>query len=254
MKSPVVMIGVGELGGVFARGLLKCGHPVYPVTRDTDLDAMARDCPAPEAVLLTVGESDLQPTLEAVPAAWRDRLVLLQNELLPRDWEAHGIENPTVISVWFEKKPGQDFKVLISSPVYGPHADLVVASLATMGIPARVLDSPEQLLFELVRKNVYILTTNIAGLEAGGTVRELWNQHETLARQVADEVMDIQDWLTAQHHNREALIQGMLEAFDGDPEHNCMGRSAPGRLNRALEHADEAGLSVHKLREICSQC
>ena len=254
MKSPVVMIGVGELGGVFARGLLKCGHPVYPVTRDTDIQAMAKTCPAPEAVFLTVGENDLHPALESVPAAWRDRLVLLQNELLPRDWQAHGIQNPTVISVWFEKKPGQDFKVLISSPIYGPHGETVLTALQAMGIPAHMLDSSERLLFELVRKNVYILTTNIAGLEAGGTVSELWAKHEALARKVALEVMDIQDWLTGQHHDREALIQGMLQAFEGDPDHGCKGRSAPGRLKRALEHADEAGLSVHKLREICSQC
>lgn len=31
MKHPVVLIGVGEMGGVFGRGLLKLGHPVFPV-------------------------------------------------------------------------------------------------------------------------------------------------------------------------------------------------------------------------------
>ena len=37
MKSPVVLIGIGEMGGVFARGFLRAGYPVYPVTRQTDL-------------------------------------------------------------------------------------------------------------------------------------------------------------------------------------------------------------------------
>jgi len=188
-----------------------------------------------------------------VPNAWRDRLILLQNELLPNDWKKHGIDNPTVISVWFEKKPGQDFKVLIPSPVYGPHAQMIVEAMTALGIPTNKLHSDEALLQELVLKNVYILTTNIAGLEAGGTVSRLWSKCEKLARQVADEVMDIQAFLTGETLDREALVKGMLVAFDGDPDHNCMGRSAPARLERALKIADEAGLAVRKLREIHSQ-
>jgi hypothetical protein len=42
----------------------------------------------------------------------------------------------------------------------------------------------------------------------------------------------------------------MLQAFDGDPEHKCMGRSAPARLQRALELADDASLAVPHLRKI----
>jgi hypothetical protein len=65
--------------------------------------------------------------------------------------------------------------------------------------------------------------------------------------------MDLQEHLTQRQLDRDALIKGMLEAFDGDPDHNCMGRSAPARLERALTIADEAGLAVPKLREIHSQ-
>jgi len=36
---------------------------------------------------------------------------------------------------------------------------------------------PNELLYELVRKNLYILTINIAGLKTGGTVGELWGKH-----------------------------------------------------------------------------
>src|SRR3569833_4640592 len=42
----------------------------------------------------------------------------------------------------------------------------------------------------------------------------------------------------------------MLEAFDGDPAHKCLGRAAPARLRRALSYADETDLAVPKLREI----
>jgi len=253
MKKAVVSIGVGEMGGVFVRGILRLGYPVVPVTRDMNMNDVANEVSNPEAVLVSVAEKDIDAVLAAIPQVWRDRLILLQNELLPRDWQKHGIKNPTVISVWFEKKPGQDFKVLIPSPVFGPHAQLIADALTALGIPVNILGSEDELLQELVLKNVYILTTNIAGLETGGTVSELWNKHEVIARMVADEVMDIQSHLISNQLDREQLIQGMLVAFDGDPDHNCKGRSAPARLERALKIADEAGLAVKKLREIHSQ-
>jgi len=87
----------------------------------------------------------------------------------------------------------------------------------------------------------------------GRTVETLWNQHQDLARAVATDVMDIQDWLTDQHNDRNRLIAGMVKAIEGDLQHKCMGRSAPARLSNAIEMADEAGLQVPKLREIYQQ-
>ena len=231
MKSPIVLIGIGEMGSVFARGFLRAGYPVYPATRETDLAEAARAIPTPELVLVAVAENDLHSVLEQLPPAWFQRIGLLQNELLPGDWEQYGFAQPTVISVWFEKKKGQDVKVLIPSPAFGRQAGLLQEALGSIDIPVRVLASAPELLFELVVKNVYIVTTNCAGLVTGGTVSELWAGHRELA---------------------EALIQGMLAAFDGDPEHKCMGRSAPARLARAIRQADEAGLDVPRLREIAA--
>ncbi|HHM04664.1 MAG TPA: hypothetical protein ENJ19_02845 [Gammaproteobacteria bacterium] len=250
MKQTIVIIGIGELGGVFARGFLRCGHPVCPVIRETDINEAAHTLPDPALVLVAVAEGDLHPTLDAVPGVWKNRLGLLQNELLPRDWEAHGLEQPTVTAIWFEKKKGRDVKVLLPSPVYGPRAALLTAALAAVDIPARPLIREEELVYELVRKNVYILTTNIAGLVAGGTVSELWARHRDLARAVAEDVMTIQDHLVATPPSHERLLQGMLEAFAGDPGHRCMGRSAPLRLQRALALADAHGLAVPTLRKI----
>ena len=253
MKEPVVMIGVGEMGGVFARGILRTGHPVIPVTRDMDMQVVAEKYPEPILALVSVAENDLHPVLKDLPAAWHGCLGLLQNELLPRDWEQYNYIKPTVISVWFEKKKGQDFKVLIPSPAFGPQADLLVNALATLDIPARTLSNADELLDELVIKNVYILTTNICGLVTKGNVDDLWNNHHQLAREVANEVIDIQEWLTNSKFDREKLIQGMVEGINGDLQHNCMGRSAPARLERALQQAEKASLIVKKLREIHSQ-
>lgn len=250
--SEVVVIGLGQLGRVFAGGLLRSGHSVVSVNRGDDLFTVAHAHPDPALVLVAVAENDLHTVLAAMPGAWRPHVALIQNELLPRDWEKYRYADPTVISVWFEKKKGTDAKPLIASPVAGPGAALLCRALASIDLPCREVASGDALLFELVRKNVYILTTNIAGLKTGGTVSQLWAQHETFARQVANEVMDIQDALTGVAHDRDALIAGMLEAFDGDPDHGCTGRSAPSRLARAIVHAEEFSLAVPTLRTLAN--
>lgn len=250
MKKPIVVWGMGEMGSVFARGFLKLGYSVVPVVRSSDPEAIAVDCPDPELVLVAVGEAALQEVLGTVPKAWHGKVALLQNELLPSDWQEHPFVDPTVISVWFEKKKGMDSKPLISSPAFGPQAGLLVDALATLDIPAHEVATLDEMTYELVRKNVYIVTTNIAGLKTGGTVSELWANHEAFARDVASDVMDIQQTLVGHELPRERLIAGMLEAFDGDPEHGCMGRSAPARLARAISQAGVVGLPVKTLREI----
>ncbi len=249
-KNTVIVIGLGEMGSVFARAILKLGYPVYPASRNTDLNKLAKEIPEPEMVLVAVGEADLQPCLQKLPAVWKNNVTLLQNELLPRDWAPHNFIDPSIISVWFEKKKGQDSKVLISSPCFGPKASLLVDALATLDIPAHEVASAEEMEQELLIKNIYILTTNIAGLITKDNVKDLWDNHNDLAIEVANEVMDIQSTLVGHELNRDELIKGLKKGIDGDHEHMCMGRSAPARLQRALELADQAGLTVHKLKEI----
>jgi len=241
------------MGGVFARAFLHAGHPVYPVLREMDMAETAQQMPSPELVLVAVAEADLHPTLETLPPAWFQRLGLLQNELLPDDWQRYGFPQPTVISAWFEKKRGQDIKVLIPTPVFGPSADLVQQALTGIGVPVRVLADEQELLFELVVKNVYIVTVNCAGLITGGTVDELRTGNAELMNAVAREVIQIQQFLTGQTFDADRVIEAMLMAFDGDPEHQCTGRSAPARLQRALEQAQRAGLAVPRLREIAAK-
>lgn len=249
-KEPVIVIGLGEMGSVFARAILKLGFPVYPVSRDTDMDELAREIPNPIMVLNAVGEKDLQATLKKIPSCWHNSITLLQNELLPRDWESYKFSEPTIISVWFEKKKGQDSKVLIPSPCFGPKASILVDALATLDIPAREVSSEEEMEQELLIKNVYILTTNISGLVTKGNVADLWGSHNELAHEVANEVMDIQATLVGHDLDRDKLINGFKAGIDGDLEHMCMGRSAPARLARAIEQADAEHLVVSKLREI----
>jgi len=251
MKKPIVVLGIGELGSVFSRAFLKNNHAVYPITRSTDIDELKASID-PELILVCTAEGDLQSALSSIPAEWKDRVAMMQNELLPRDWESHNFTNPSVISVWFEKKKGIDSKVLISSPAFGPKAQILADSLALIDIPAHVVANEDELLFELALKNLYILTTNIAGIaiESGSNVNDLRNQHLALMREVSADVLKLQSALTGKTFNDVELEQGMIKAFEGDLNHGCMGRSASARLDRALDQANEFNLEIPTLQKI----
>ena len=59
----------------------------------------------------------------------------------------------------------------------------------------------------------------LPGLECGGNVRELWLNHHELACSVAGDMLDIQEYPVDRTLNRTGLVEGVLAAFDGDPEH-----------------------------------
>ena len=252
MNQPIVIIGIGELGGVFAKAFLHAGYPVYPVTREMDVDPAAKNMPNPQLVLAAVAEKDFASVMQSTPAPWRNRMGLLQNELLPRDWQSYHIDDPTVISVWFEKKKGMDTNVLIPSRVYGPQAKLMAGALHGIGIACDVLPAEDDLLYELVRKNVFVFTINIAGLVLpdGATTADLWTRHQELALAIADEVIDVQEWLTGASFDRKRLIDGLIEGINGDLQHKCKGRSARGRLERVIAVADQADLNIPRIRQI----
>lgn len=250
MKKPIVIIGIGELANVFACGFLRCGYPVYPITRAMNLAEECQQIPVPELVLITVQENKLHALLEQLPKAWCDKVALVQNELLPRDWQAHPIKNPTVTVVWFEKKQGLELTNILQSPSFGPNAEIISNALQAVEVPAPVLESEQDLLYELVRKAVYILTVNIAGLVNNCTVGDLWMKHQPLAREIAKEVILIQASLIGQTLADEKIINGMVAGIEDCPHRFCLGRSALSRLKRALNHAEAANLNTPKLTQI----
>ena len=245
----IVVVGLGQLGGVFARGFLRLGHPVVPVHRDSDVSVLAQTWSAPELVLVAVGEKDLADALSDLPAPWRHRVGLVQNELLPGDWEGI-LSRPTVMSVWFEKRETFEARVMRPSPVYGPQSDLMADALAAMGIPAQALPDADRLLFELVVKNVYILAKNAAGLAVGGDGRSLWSAHADLAEGLVDEALAVQEAVTGQTFDRAAVVAAVREGFDGGPEQKNLGRSAPARVARAVALANAHRVAVPTLRRL----
>lgn len=253
MKHPIVIIGIGELGGVFARGFLKCGYPVFPVTRETDITLMAGEIPEPQLVLIAVAEKDMHQVLDAVPAPWKNRLALLQNELLPHDWQGRKISEPTVISVWFEKKRHIETTVLIPSPVYGPHSGLIVQALEPFDIPCRLLGNSNELALALATKNIFVAMINIAGLAVGGTTGSLWKHHREFAIQIAMEIQQIQEKLIGHALDSRMVLDTIEQAIQSVPEHTCTGRSAPARLTRALKLAQELSCYTPVMDKIASR-
>jgi len=251
--TPAVIVGMGEMGGSFAKGLLRLGHAVVPMLRGTPVADVANRYPEPLLALVTVGEADLDSTLAALPAAWKPNTGLIQNELLPRDWLARAVVNPTVAVVWFEKKPRRTETPILPTPIAGRHAAMLVDALAAIDVPALVVTDEADLLYELVRKNVYIIAMNVGGLVSGGTTSDLWYNHRALAEEVARDVISVQEWLTGSSLNTDRYLSGLVEAIDARPDIGATGRSAPARLARAISHADHAGLAVPRLRRIAAK-
>lgn len=248
--NDVVLVGLGQMGSVFAHAFLREGHTVHPVNRETDADALAERVPEPAICMVTVGEADLDGVLETLPESWRSRVGLLQNELLPPSWEKHGISDPTVAVVWFEKKATIATKVILPTPVAGPEAALISRSLLRIGVGAEMVED-DALLPALVAKNLYILVANCAGLETGGTVGDLFENHRPLVDAVAGEVLAIQKALVGRPLGNESEILRIVErAVASDPEHGAKGRSAPARLKRAIAQAEEHDIDVPKLKAL----
>ena len=252
MRQPIVIIGIGQLAGVLASAFLRNGHPVYPIIRSMDIIEEAKILPDPRMVVVAVAESDFRTVMETIPDRWRNHLVLIQNELLPRDWEIYDVQNPTIISVWFEKKKGMDYNPILPSPVYGPMADFIAESLGKIEIPCKILHSSDDLVAELVLKNVFVFTINIAGLvlPEGTTTSMLWEKDRELTLEVADDIIDLQESITGKTFDRDRLREGLIAGLKGDPHHKCKGRSAHGRLIRTLKLADEAGLKLSAIRDV----
>lgn len=251
IPGTVVMVGIGQMASVLSFGLLRIGHTVVPVIRDCPLSRSAARVPAPELVMLAVGEDELDPLLAEMPAPWRARVGLLQNELRPSVWKRHGIQGPTLLSAWFEKKRGIDVRVLRPSRVFGPAASLLVRALGAIGVPAELAPESE-LSAELARKNLYILTANISGLAVDESVGVLWEQHRDLVEGLFDELLTLEGRRLEVELDRAAQYASWVAGVMSAPDRRARGRTAPDRLRRALSDADRMGLALPRLREIAS--
>jgi len=78
----------------------------------------------------------------------------------------------------------------------------------------------------------------------------LYDDHFDLMMEVMSDIIAIQSSLTGTKLIAEDFEKSLRKAFDGDPDHKCMGRSAPQRLQRALELASEFQIDTPVLGKI----
>lgn len=242
----VVVVGIGELGAVFANGLLKLGFAVVPITRRQSIAETLVAAADAELVLVTVGEEALGGVLREIPSTHKGRVGLVQNELVPRDWQRAGLDQPSGVVVWFEKKAGRPVHVVQKSLAYGAKRELLAEALGALSIEVGQIGQPE-LPFELALKNLYILVHNLAGLRTGGTVGALWREHVALAEAVTQDVLRHQEAVLGVPMDGNRLKARLAEAVAADPEHACAGRTARQRLARVLKQAAELGVRLHTL-------
>lgn len=249
MNEAIAIVGMGQLGALSSELLGARGARVTPIRRG---DAIAAATLPPDRVIVAVGEDDLAGALASLPVAWRDRVVLVQNELAPDQWQAHGVTHPTVAIVWFEKKAGKPARVVLPTPIAGPWAVPLAATLTEAGLPASAIDDT-LLLPSLLDKNVYILVSNLAGLVAppGTTTSALLElpMLETTTRVFAD-VLAVECARLGLPLDEDTASAQMMRAFTADPDHVAAGRSAPARLRRTLARAAQLGLEVPTLRAL----
>lgn len=245
-----IIVGMGELGSVFALALLRRGVTIVPVLRSTPPEALVAERREPGLCVITVGEEALGGVLDGGLRRYSDRWVLVQNELRPSEWERRGIATPTVAIVWFEKKPGRDVRALVSTPVFGPKASIVVSALSGLGLPAHLETDPERLVFEMALKNLYILSMNFAGLLQDTDVGTLWHQHQPLLAQICNEVIELESAQMQRALPASSLKIELERIIAADPRHVAAGRSARNRLARTTATARRLGISTPTLDEI----
>lgn len=258
VQKPVVIVGMGQLGTIFAEGFLKLGYPVVSVLRGQNMQETSVE---PRLVVLAVGEDDLHAALASVPDEWKDRVVLLQNELRPEQWLSHQFyreQDPTVAIVWFEKKPGKLPHVVLPTVLYGPHSVLLEQTLVGLSLACRRIQSDEELIFELFLKNLYILGLNLGGIETGGSAGDLLSHPSDILQRVSADVLELERVslkrveplgsrgaaLSGIRPDEQALSEALSGAIAADPEHACSGRSAPRRLQRSLVLAEKLGIQL----------
>lgn len=246
---------MGQLGTVFAEGFSRLGFEIVPIRRG---ESWPEGCDNPHVIVVATGEDDLPGALSLIPERLQDRIVLLQNELRPDQWQQHLTTEPTVAIIWFEKKADRPPHIVRDSVTSGPLADLVKSCLSAHDLPAQVATGDGALTHALALKNLYILCLNFAGLSGVKTAGELLGEKRAIFEALFSEIFRVESALLQAASGRisEVLLdqaklhEDLEHAILADPNHGCAGRTASSRLARTLRHARRLGLETPTLRAL----
>lgn len=246
MSSPIVVIGMGQLGTVFADAWSQLGKSILALRRHQPI---IQDI-SPRAVLIATGEQDLSPVLASLPQTWRSQLILVQNELIPAIWQPYS-DQPTLVAVWMEKKPHIEVRSLRASVAFGPNADLVADAFHAIKQPLSLAKDYPDMIQELAFKNIYIWTTNIYGLIAPGAIGQLVTEpHATALASLIDELCQIQSAVSGYYCSPKMVTPIIWHIIHDNADRKIPGRSAPARLKRVMSAAHQYSLVTPELDRI----
>lgn len=244
-----VVIGVGNLGRLYAGGLLRAGYSLAPIRRETDPAPVLLAHPPGTPLLCAVGEADLAAVIDAVPVDRRCDLLCLQNELFPADLDALGAPDAGLAVAWTLAKPG--FPVIVGrrAAASGAAAPAFARACEALGHPCVLSDDPG---WEAATKYAFIVAVNALGL-CESTTLERW---VTADRQQVEVVVRESCALALARIGESDRIDDALsevwEGIHGFGPLPCRGRSSRSRVARALERARELGTPTPHLRSIAA--
>ncbi|PSR26162.1 MAG: hypothetical protein C7B46_20200 [Sulfobacillus benefaciens] len=246
MDSPIVVIGMGQLGTLFADAWIQLGQSTLTIRREQRVN---QDI-APRAVLIATGEQDLPPVLASLPHFWRSHVILIQNELVPQIWVPY-TDQPTLVAVWAEKKPHIEVHSLRSSVVFGPHTDLVADAFAAMNQPLSVAKDYSDMLLELSIKNIYIWATNIYGLSNPGSLGQLAAEpHAAVLESLMAELCQVHSAVAGYYCAPQRIIPIIWHIIHTNADLKIPGRSARTRLERVMSAVHQHSLATPELSRI----
>jgi hypothetical protein len=242
----MIVLGVGELGRLFAGAALAEGLHVTPITRGVTPAHVLAGRPPHVPILVAVGEDALERALDSLPAARRDDAVLVQNELWPSVWQSRGFR-PSLMLPWVLQKPGLPRTVVGTTPVFGAHAAMLGALCARLSLPC-VGITEREVPQALADKYTFILVINALGCwrdellgrfltDAQPQIAALCQEASALSAALLDAPLD-----PVRSHRLT------LDAMEAMASMRARGRTASLRVDRALGHAATHGLNVPALR------
>ncbi len=245
----LVIIGLGELGKLLGAGALRAGVRVTPITRATPLEATLAPIAEGTPILVSVGEDALDDVLVRLPAQHRAALVLLQNELFPSRYRAHGLA-PSVLVPWVLQKAGLPTIAARPSPLYGPQAELFATIFGAQKLAHVRLQHEAELAQALVDKYAFVITVNALGVASDRTLG-VWLQEDPalVAELCAEAALLGQALVEAPIDVAQASI-ATLEGMTALAAIPARGRTARSRVERALDHARRLRLSLPALARI----
>lgn len=248
----MMAVGLGELGAFYSVAALRAGASVQPVRRGDDYGSEVASLPADVPILVAVSEGSLDGILAATPSARRPDLILVQNSVTPSiwsDWDS----TPTVATVWSAVKPGQPLRAGQRTSVFGKHAAFFSAIQAHVGLTGTVLETETSLTGEMVAKYAFILTINALGLAYDETVGALLSGRTDRFHEVLAASLDVGALLIEGDFDREAAAATAVEGAEALASMPARGRSAPARLQLAIDTLQSAGEDPGVFGQIASR-